>query len=221
MLEFGRFPRILRTCSLFHDFLVLEDIKIKCQGFPRFPIPMRALLNTSSQFVYHERLRYVGGLAWVRNLSFPPCCKCWVEMKHKCTWDVYKDLPTSAGKGGFNRGLPCFPSKLSISAWLQKCSNHFRSTTTCAVFTHTKWNSTCFSCKQQALFSLQEVTSKICNLDYLLTPKIWLLILPSSCYTFLYKLVTRIWCSIETIIMLWLISLNILTTCLLSNVWTL
>ena len=69
----------------FHDFLVLEDIKIKCQGFPRFPIPMRALLNTSSQFVYHERLRYVGGLAWVRNLSFPPCCKCWVEMKHKCT----------------------------------------------------------------------------------------------------------------------------------------
>ena len=138
MLEFSRFPRISRTCSLFHDFLVLEDIKIKCQGFPRFPIPIRTLLNTSSQFVYHERLRYVGGLAWVRNLSFPPCCKCWVEMKHKCTWDVYKDLPTSAGKGGFNRGLPCFPSKLSISAWLQKCSNHFRPTTTCAVFTHTQ-----------------------------------------------------------------------------------
>ena len=26
-------------------------------------------------------------------------------------------LPTSAGKGGFKRGLPCFPSKLSISAY--------------------------------------------------------------------------------------------------------
>ena len=27
-----------------------------------------------------------------------------------------RDLPTSAGNGGFNRGFPCFPSKLSISA---------------------------------------------------------------------------------------------------------
>ena len=31
-----------------------------------------------------------------------------------------------------------------------------------------------------------------------LTPKIWLLILPPSCYTFPCKLVMRIWCSIMT-----------------------
>ena len=30
-----------------------------------------------------------------------------------------------------------------------------------------------------------------------LTLKIWLLILPSSCYTFPYKLITRIWCLIK------------------------
>ena len=51
-----------------------------------------------------------------------------------------------------------------------------------------------------------------------LTPKIWLLILPSSCYTFPCKLVTRIFCSIRDN-MLYLISLSILTTCLLDNVW--
>ena len=33
--------------------------------------------------------------------------------------------------------------------------------------------------------------------DNHLTPKIWLLILPSSCYKFPCKLVTRIWCEIK------------------------
>ena len=33
--------------------------------------------------------------------------------------------------------------------------------------------------------------------DNQLTPKIWLLILPSSCYKFPCKLVTRIWCLIK------------------------
>ena len=35
------------------------------------------------------------------------------------------------------------------------------------------------------------------HLFKLLTPKIWLLILPSSCYTFPCKKVMRIWCQIE------------------------
>ena len=43
----------------------------------------------------------------------------------------------------------------------------------------------------------------------LLTPKIWLLILPSSCYTFPRKLVTGIWYS-DTITIFYVISLNIL-----------
>ena len=39
-----------------------------------------------------------------------------------------------------------------------------------------------------------------------LTPKIWLLILPSSCYTFLCKLVARIWCWSRYI---WVLSLPV------------
>ena len=41
------------------------------------------------------------------------------------------------------------------------------------------------------------------NTKYPLTPKIWLLILPSSCYTFPCKLVTRIWHSIKVISFTW------------------
>ena len=51
-------------------------------------------------------------------------------------------------------------------------------------------------------------------------PKIWLLILPSSCYSFPCKLVN------ENLVLdqdssSYLISLNILITCLLNNVWVL
>ena len=35
------------------------------------------------------------------------------------------------------------------------------------------------------------------------TPKIWLLILPSSCYTFPCKWVTRMWCQIEITTSIW------------------
>ena len=41
------------------------------------------------------------------------------------------------------------------------------------------------------------------------TPKIWLLILSSSCYTFPCELVTRIWCSIKIISCTWVISLPV------------
>ena len=43
------------------------------------------------------------------------------------------------------------------------------------------------------------------------TPKIWLLVLPSSCYTFPRKLVLRIWCKIEAK-KFYLIGLDILIT---------
>ena len=55
---------------------------------------------------------------------------------------------------------------------------------TCTFSTHLLWIT-----KDQWEHSNQKQTT----IDPL-TPKIWLLILPSSCYTFTCKLVTRIWC---------------------------
>ena len=46
-----------------------------------------------------------------------------------------------------------------------------------------------------------------------LTPKIWLLILPSGCYTFPYKLITRIWCSIKVISCTWWVWVFSLPVC--------
>ena len=53
-----------------------------------------------------------------------------------------------------------------------------------------------------------------------LTSKIWLLILPSSCYTFPCKLVRRIWSSIELISCTWWIWVFSLPVCWTMCGWT-
>ena len=64
----------------------------------------------------------------------------------------------------------------------------------------------------------REVRGKLWNFMTFnpLTPEIWSLILLSSFYIFPCKLVMRIWCWIK--INFYMISLNILITCLLDNV---
>ena len=67
-----------------------------------------------------------------------------------------------------------------------------------------------------SLWSLLFLDAALCHE---LTPKIWLLILRSGCYTFLVKWLQDLGFDQDNI--LYLISLSILTTCLLDNVWIL
>ena len=75
------------------------------------------------------------------------------------------------------------------------------------VFVHSDW--ICTRWKVSIGYSAQS-DSKSINL---LTPKIWLLILPSSCYTFPCKLITRIWCSIKVISCTWWVWVFSLPVC--------
>ena len=137
----------------------------------------------------------------------------WVCIRRSYFKEIILDLKTTTTTTTKNNECEYFLSKSSFCTWTQKkqCKEHF-------------WLCYTYSCpsekknlcvhrflkiQQKSIFKTTTERKRFNPL----TPKIWLLILPSSCYTFPNKLVMIIWCKIKMTTSTWYVCVFSLPFC--------